>query len=146
MPIIDVGNLHKRYGDKVVVDDVSFSVEGGEIFAILGSNGAGKTTTVGASRGRGPPARGAITVLVRDPGRERDGGRQRLGIQLQEARLPDRLRVGEALDPYASFCRSPASSWSVWASPTSAAPSTAGRPGGRSRGCPSPRPSWAGPR
>jgi ABC-2 type transport system ATP-binding protein len=39
MPIIDVKNLHKRYGDRVVLQDVSFSVEEGEIFGILGPNG-----------------------------------------------------------------------------------------------------------
>jgi ABC-2 type transport system ATP-binding protein len=42
MPIIDVKNLHKRYGDRVVLQDVSFSVEEGEIFGILGPNGAGR--------------------------------------------------------------------------------------------------------
>ncbi|MFC9087782.1 ABC transporter ATP-binding protein [Nocardiopsis dassonvillei] len=108
MPIIDVRNLHKRYGEKVVVDDVSFSVEEGEIFGILGSNGAGKTTTVECVAGMRPTDAGSVTVLGRDPRRERDGVRRRLGIQLQEARLPDRLRVGEALDLYASFYRSPA--------------------------------------
>ncbi|CAL9420720.1 ABC transporter ATP-binding protein [Nocardiopsis sp. TNDT3] len=108
MPIIDVRNLHKRYGEKVVVDDVSFSVEEGEIFGILGSNGAGKTTTVECVAGMRPTDAGSITVLGQDPRRKRDGVRQRLGIQLQEARLPDRIRVGEALDLYASFYRSPA--------------------------------------
>lgn len=108
MPIIDVRNLHKRYGEKVVVDDVSFSVQEGEIFGILGSNGAGKTTTVECVAGMRPTDAGSITVLGQDPRRERDGVRQRLGIQLQEARLPDRIRVGEALDLYASFYRSPA--------------------------------------
>jgi ABC-2 type transport system ATP-binding protein len=46
MPVIEVEHLHKRYGDKVAADDVSFTVERGEIFGILGPNGAGKTTTV----------------------------------------------------------------------------------------------------
>ncbi|WP_017569415.1 ABC transporter ATP-binding protein [Nocardiopsis halotolerans] len=108
MPIIDVRNLHKRYGEKVVVDDVSFSVEEGEIFGILGSNGAGKTTTVECVAGMRPTDSGSISVFGRDPRRDRDEVRERLGVQLQEARLPDRLRVGEALDLYASFYRSSA--------------------------------------
>lgn len=108
MPIIDVRNLHKRYGEKVVVDDVSFSVEEGEIFGILGSNGAGKTTTVECVAGMRTIDSGSVTVFGRDPGRDRDEVRRLLGVQLQEARLPDRLRVGEALELYASFYRSSA--------------------------------------
>ena len=46
MNVIEVTDLRKRYGDRVVVDGVSLSVEEGEIFGILGPNGAGKTTTV----------------------------------------------------------------------------------------------------
>ena len=46
MPIVEVANLVKTYDDVDVVDDVSFSVEAGEIFGIVGPNGAGKTTTV----------------------------------------------------------------------------------------------------
>ncbi|MGH3283853.1 MAG: ATP-binding cassette domain-containing protein, partial [Streptosporangiaceae bacterium] len=44
-PVIEVRQLHKRYGDTVAVDDISFEVQPGEIFGILGPNGAGKTTT-----------------------------------------------------------------------------------------------------
>ena len=46
MPVIEVNSLHKAYGSVTAVEDVSFSVEPGEIFGILGPNGAGKTTTV----------------------------------------------------------------------------------------------------
>ena len=45
-PVVDVRHLEKRYGSFVAVEDVTFSVEAGEIFGILGPNGAGKTTTV----------------------------------------------------------------------------------------------------
>ena len=44
--VIEVQNLHKQYGDVVAVDDISFAVRKGEIFATAGPNGAGKTTTV----------------------------------------------------------------------------------------------------
>jgi ABC-type branched-subunit amino acid transport system ATPase component len=57
MPVIEVDNLYKRYGDQVAVDDLSFTIEKGEIFGILGPNGAGKTTTVlGAGRPRRRPS------------------------------------------------------------------------------------------
>ncbi|KOX23857.1 ABC transporter ATP-binding protein [Nocardiopsis sp. NRRL B-16309] len=105
MPIIDVRNLHKRYGDKVVLDDVSFSVDEGEIFGILGPNGAGKTTTVECVEGLRVPDGGTISVLGLDPRRDRAELRENLGAQLQESALPGRLRAGEALRLYASFYR-----------------------------------------
>ncbi|PXY24789.1 multidrug ABC transporter ATP-binding protein [Prauserella sp. PE36] len=108
MPIIDVQNLHKRYGDKVAVEDVSFTVERGEIFGILGPNGAGKTTTVECIEGLRKPDGGTVSVLGLDPRRDTAELRQRLGVQLQESELPERMKVREALDLYASFYRNPA--------------------------------------
>lgn len=108
MPIIDVRKLHKRYGDKVAVNDVSFTVERGEIFGILGPNGAGKTTTVECIEGLRKPDGGDLTVLGLDPQRDTLELRQRLGVQLQESELPERIKVGEALELYASFYTDPA--------------------------------------
>ncbi|MEV1330212.1 ABC transporter ATP-binding protein [Micromonospora costi] len=108
MPVIEVTNLHKRYGDLVAVDDVSFTVETGEIFGILGPNGAGKTTTVECVAGLRVPDGGGVSVLGLDPRRDAAPLRERVGVQLQESQLPDRLRVGEALELYASFYRDPA--------------------------------------
>lgn len=108
MAVIEVRGLHKRYGDKVAVEDVSFDVERGEIFGILGPNGAGKTTTVECLAGLRKPDRGTLSVLGLDPHRETAELRQRLGVQLQESQLPDRLKAGEALELYASFYRRPA--------------------------------------
>ena len=106
--VIEVQHMRKRYGDTVAVDDVSFTVEEGEIFGILGPNGAGKTTTVECIEGLRTPDSGTISVLGLDP--IRDGGelRQRVGAQLQDSELPERLRVGEALELYSSFYRQPA--------------------------------------
>jgi ABC-2 type transport system ATP-binding protein len=109
MAIIEVSNLHKRYGDKVAVDDVSFAVERGEIFGILGPNGAGKTTTVECLSGLRTPDRGTASVLGLHPRKDRDQLRERLGVQLQESELPDQLRVREALDLFSSFYAAPAS-------------------------------------
>jgi ABC-2 type transport system ATP-binding protein len=108
MAVIEVSDLHKRYGETVAVDDVSFTVDEGEIFGILGPNGAGKTTTVECIEGLRTPDRGSITVLGLSPQRDRRELRQRLGVQLQESKLPDRLRVWEALDLYSSYYRRPA--------------------------------------
>jgi ABC-2 type transport system ATP-binding protein len=108
MAIIEVVDLGKRYGPKVAVDEVSFTVEEGEIFGILGPNGAGKTTTVECVEGMRVPDRGTIRVDGLDPRRDRVALRQVLGVQLQESQLPDRLRVHEALDLYSSFYPDPA--------------------------------------
>lgn len=112
MPVIEVSHIHKSYRDgqrrNVAVEDVSFSVEAGEIFGIVGPNGAGKTTTVECVEGVRNPDRGTVRVLGLDPRADRAELRQRLGVQLQQSQLPDRLRVGEALELYASFYRKPA--------------------------------------
>ncbi len=108
MNVIEVTGLRKAYGDQVVLDDVSFTVEQGEIFGILGPNGAGKTTTVECVEGLRRPDGGTIRVLGLDPRRDRARLRRRVGVQLQESRLPERMRVAEALDLYASFYPRPA--------------------------------------
>ncbi|MEU7843266.1 ABC transporter ATP-binding protein [Micromonospora sp. NPDC049114] len=108
MPVIEVTHLKKRYGDLVAVDDVSLTVEAGEIFGVLGPNGAGKTTTVECVAGLRVPDGGGVSVLGLDPRRDAVQLRQRVGVQLQESQLPDRLRVAEALELYASFYRNPA--------------------------------------
>ena len=104
-PIIEVENLHQRYGDVVAVDEVSFSVHEGEIFDIIGPNGAGKTTTVESVIGLRKPDRGRISVLGMDPIRERTALAERIGVQLQEAALAERIKVWEALDLFSSFYR-----------------------------------------
>jgi ABC-2 type transport system ATP-binding protein len=106
--VIEIRHLHKSYRNTVAVDDVSLTVEEGEIFGILGPNGAGKTTTVECVAGLRTPDRGGIRVLGLDPGRDRAELTQRLGIQLQDSQLPGRLRVAEALELYSSFYRAPA--------------------------------------
>src|SRR6266480_900804 len=106
--VIDVQNLHKTYGDTVAVDDVSFTVQEGEIFGILGPNGAGKTTTVECIEGLRAPDSGQISVLGLDPRRDRSELTQRLGVQLQDSQLPDQLRVAEALRLNSAFYRHPA--------------------------------------
>ena len=106
-PVITVKNLVKRYGSLVAVDDVSFSIREGEIFGIIGPNGAGKTTTVECISGLRAPDSGSISVYGLSPRRDRDKIREFVGVQLQESALPPRLKVGEALELFASFYSSP---------------------------------------
>ena len=108
MAIIEVSDLSKTYDGIAVVDGVSFSVEAGETFGIVGPNGAGKTTTVESVEGLRQPDGGSIEVLGLDPVQDRFEITQRVGAQLQESRLQDKIKVGEALELYASFYRDPA--------------------------------------
>ena len=106
-PVVQVAGLRKAYGDKVAVRDVSFQVSPGEILGILGPNGAGKTTTVEALAGLRTADAGTVSVLGLDPQRDPAPVREVLGVQLQESRLPGKLRVVEALRLYASFYTDP---------------------------------------
>jgi ABC-2 type transport system ATP-binding protein len=110
--VIEVNNLRKRYGSHVAVADVSFQVRQGEIFGLLGRNGAGKTTTVECLQGLRRADGGRVRVLGLDPQRQTRQLRRRIGCQLQEAALPDRLKVWEALDLFASLA-SAGSDWRV---------------------------------
>ncbi|QCB92484.1 ABC transporter ATP-binding protein [Cellulomonas shaoxiangyii] len=107
-PVVQAERLRKAYGSTVAVADVSLTVERGEIYGILGRNGAGKTTTVEMLAGLRTPDAGTVRVLGLDPTRDATALHERVGLQLQESALPDRLRVREALDLYASFYARPA--------------------------------------
>jgi ABC-2 type transport system ATP-binding protein len=106
-PAVTITNLVKGYGRFVAVDDVSFSIQDGEIFGIIGPNGAGKTTTVECISGLRVPDSGSISVYGLSPQRDRDRIKDLVGVQLQESALPPRLRVGEALELFAAFYANP---------------------------------------
>jgi len=98
-----VDRVRKTYGKTVAVDSVSLDVAEGEIFGIVGPNGAGKTTLIECMEGLRRPDAGSIRVLGLDPLANAYELRQRIGVQLQTAALPDRIRAGEALDLFSSF-------------------------------------------
>ena len=110
--IVQVEGLRKLYGATVAVEDVSFEVREGEIFGMVGPNGAGKTTTIECLEGLRKPDQGMVRVLGMDPQRDGQILRERTGTQLQQSNLPERMRVWEALDLYASFY-SKAADWRV---------------------------------
>jgi ABC-2 type transport system ATP-binding protein len=100
---IIVNGLRKRYGAVTAVDGISFQVQRGEIFGMVGPNGSGKTTTIECIEGLREPDEGHICVLDLDPWRDVYELRERTGIQLQSANLPRRMRVEEAMEVFSSF-------------------------------------------
>lgn len=117
---ITVERLRKSYRDLVAVEDASFEVEANEIFGIVGPNGSGKTTTVECLQGLRPATSGDMRVLGLDPSRDGEALRRRIGSQLQESALPERMKVWEALDlfgaaaPEARDWREPAKEWGIY--------------------------------
>jgi ABC-2 type transport system ATP-binding protein len=89
--------LHKRFGNTVAVDSVDLHVARGECFGLLGPNGAGKTTTIEILEGLQDPDAGEVEILGLRWDRHASELRPRLGIQLQETELPERLTVEETV-------------------------------------------------
>jgi ABC-2 type transport system ATP-binding protein len=102
-PIIQVEDLYKSYGAVEAVRGVSFVVNEGEVFGLLGPNGAGKTSTVEILEGMRTPDRGTARVCGLDPEKSGSEFKQTIGAVLQSTALPDKLKVKEALDLFASF-------------------------------------------
>jgi len=103
--VITVEGLRKHYGPVKAIDGVTFQVGRGEIFGMVGPNGSGKTTTIECIEGLRRPDAGSLGVLGLDPQRDVYALRERTGVQLQSSNLPNRMRVEEALDLFASFYR-----------------------------------------
>ena len=103
MTAIEVTNLRKVYGSLVAVNDISFTVNEGEVFGILGPNGAGKTTTIECIEGLREPDGGEIRVLGQLRRGEANGIKERIGIQLQTTGLYPLLTVSELLQLFGTF-------------------------------------------
>ena len=100
-PAIVVDKLCKHYGALRAVDDVSFTVEAGEVFAFLGPNGAGKSTTAEVIETIRVPTSGTVTVLGMDVTKHKAGVVRRIGVLPQNFSSFDRITVRESLQYYA---------------------------------------------
>jgi ABC-2 type transport system ATP-binding protein len=100
MVAVEVEGLRKVYGDLVAVDDLSFTIAEGEIFAMVGPNGAGKTTAVEILEGHRRRTAGEVRVLGFDPGTGGRAYRERIGIVLQEAGFDEDFSVRELVRLY----------------------------------------------
>ena len=108
-PVIQVRGLRKNYGQVRAVDGLTFEVFHGEIFGIIGPNGAGKTTTVEILEGLRSADEGEICVLGMHPLENREHLIYRIGVQLQEATLPPRVKVREILETLGAYYPRPLS-------------------------------------
>src|SRR4051812_38914280 len=100
-----VEGLRKHYGDVRAVDGLDLAVAPGECFGLLGPNGAGKTTTIEICEGLLSPDAGRVELLGLRWDRDEHELRERLGIQLQETQLADKLTVEETVSLFRSFYR-----------------------------------------
>ncbi len=105
-PALRVSRLRKTYRDVVAVDGLDLEVRHGECFGLLGPNGAGKTTTIEICEGLTTPDSGEVELLGLRWDKDAAELRQRLGIQLQDTQLSDKLTVAETLRLFRSFFRS----------------------------------------
>lgn len=105
MLAIDVHDLHKHYGNNRAVDGVSFHVEPGEVYALLGHNGAGKSTAVEIMEGHRSPTSGEVSVLGFDPAQAEREFRDRIGVVLQTSGVENEFTVREAIELYGSVYR-----------------------------------------
>jgi len=106
-PAIDVAHLTKRYGDLLAVDDVSFTVRMGELFAFVGPNGAGKTTTVEIIDTIRPPTSGTVRLLGMDVTKRKRDILPRIGVLPQGFTSFDRITVTETIRYYARLFSRP---------------------------------------
>ena len=101
--VVVVSNLCREYGSVRAVDDLSFTVAEGEVFALLGPNGAGKTTTVEILEGHRHRTSGDVSILGFDPATGGRDYRERIGVVLQEAGFDEEFKVRELVAMYASL-------------------------------------------
>jgi ABC-2 type transport system ATP-binding protein len=111
---IEAEGLRKRYGDLTAVDDVSFTVERGEIFGILGPNGAGKTTTLEMVEGLRRPDAGEVRLLGEPTWPRNPRLLPRVGVQLQASAFFDLLTAAEQIRTFAALYGVPRAQADGW--------------------------------
>lgn len=106
-PSVSVRNLTKSFSGRRVVDDLSFDVQKGEVFALLGHNGAGKSTTIDLILGLKAPDIGCARILGMDAAKKRKQVFEQIGVQLQNTQYQPSITVEEACIEYASLYAAP---------------------------------------
>lgn len=104
---IEVNNLTKTFGEKTVVDGLSFRVQKGEVFGLLGHNGAGKSTTIDLLLGLKKADQGSGTIFGMEPGKHRKEVFERVGVQLQSSNYQNNIRVDEICQQKSALYKKP---------------------------------------
>lgn len=102
-PIIEVKNYTKKYGDFTAVDNVSFEVEEGSVFAFLGPNGAGKSTTINTLCTMMEKTSGTLLIDGKDVSKEKDEVRKAIGVVFQSQTLDEKMTISENLNMHCVF-------------------------------------------
>ena len=107
-PSVSAKNLTKSFSGRAVVDELSFDVQKGEVFGLLGHNGAGKSTTIDLILGLKTPDGGSTKILGMNAAKNRKQVFERVGVQLQHTQYQSNITVEEACIEYASLYTDPA--------------------------------------
>jgi ABC-2 type transport system ATP-binding protein len=103
--MIELSHVSKRYGDVQALEDVTLTIDAGEVVALLGPNGAGKTTSISIMLGTRQPTAGQARLFGMNPRDLR--ARRRIGVMLQESGVPGMLKVEEIVELFASYYPAP---------------------------------------
>lgn len=104
---IEVNNLTKAFSGRTVVDGLSFQVETGEVFGLLGHNGAGKSTTIDLLLRLKKPDRGYGKIFGMEPEKNRKKVFERVGVQLQSSNYQNNIRVDEVCQQMSALYKNP---------------------------------------
>lgn len=105
---IEVEQLSKSYGNQPAIDNISLSVNRGTVFGLLGANGAGKSTTIECILGTKTADSGTVTILGRNPKKDRRSLFQHVGVQFQECGYQPEIKVSELCEETACLYKTPA--------------------------------------
>ena len=107
MNAITVKNLSKTYGEHVAVDSLSFTVLKGSVFGLLGANGAGKSTSLECILGTKKMDCGEVFILGKNPVKDRTDVFEKTGVQFQEAKYQELIKVSELCENTACVYKNP---------------------------------------